>query len=1699
MYYKYLNLKKTRELAASGNNAEKKIPGRRKFMQAMGLGALAWTPVVRLLNSSTEPFILKSSANRLSVYRNGKIAWEISEKYFQPGYSLKVAQGDHSWSVAAEGLCLKYTEFRFSAQIAIFEKDGIWKIQTRIPDFDYFLETDFYDWLDKITGPSANARVYSELVRLNENDLLTLNGNCRMAVSPDWQFTLEGNEIAKLEKDSFTYTNSRIRICPAQKPDEPYLFPSIKEATFVILPAFEGWDQFIADMETGQHRLESNSIQKPDVTITCSTISEKQVKIISAGHKEGCRVTTPALPDQPVELNHVFYFAEYLNDEPSNSYLNGILPAAGIWASNMLGSFRFEKNEALPDFEAFGYGRNFDEIIFEPRLRAFYPNIRGTVAISQEYQDPQRVRITTQQKSTTVNPVQKPTTTTTTTNTNNNQQRTNNNSPNTNNNQQQRTTTPQSPLKNSTIQRTQPSNNQQNSERQPSNQNNTQNNNQRQPSNQTTPSTRQPERQTQQKPPVRVVPQRPVRDVSRKQPEITIEYDDIKFRPKQAIKFRILRPEDLILLEFELHNFSFTNQGQSLYLELDDAKNAGIIVINFQSQHTLEEAYYETTSIPDPEGGTTQQVRLPAKHLRARKSRLVYELPAGHVGFPLIIEELLDWSKFKLRVHPRAWIKIPSLVKIKTPTRLSLDRKTQIPDNKNLRFLDTNSKEYGLRLAQNNRSKASNLAVYNEDEISRVLAPQASTSIKSGFDVSTIKRIDLSVGPVPDLSTSIEAPTLMYISPNQVNDFTHKIQIEFRDVAEARVTSQVINTQLRVLDPLAAGKGEVAELWHTRLGVKLDNGKTSGVVLPQLKTIRALWADDAEKDYKIAKERNYPFLASLDANNRQKLVHTTSNYGIGFTPFPVPVNDLMLTTLGAYLDWHAFFDVPNPQDTYLNIIEWEHIATLGRDHYVKIVEEGYLFPFGHRAAVVKITERKFDNQTKAAVNRQRMFVVVLEKEVLYSAYDPKGDFIEFPFQAVRIETNQTPNIDNPETDETRLISVSSSAGTGRKVVRLPGSTGNTMFNFYINVGGKGFLFDLVATDKEGVEHPFRMPLAFMENRIARDKNLMEKVIAVYQGKESNGYNKVYNEAGFCSQEIAYAESLVDGDTSFETEKIKFDAQIYPVDGEGELKFHPKMKEASVFVKQIDELTGSRQATVIGLEDDKNDGEVFARIISSAVVDFSGGSDKAGGFLMPNMAVTGLSKLQGPVSGELDKLKKLLFIPEEFFKAFEDLPVAKIFGVIEIFSLLLGSSDSPFDLGGMFDDMKNTLKSIKEEIDDLKNEILYLENLAAEAKEEVESQIAELRQAIADKVKELLDALNNSIPRMPNLKTYFTEEAFYAEYKWQPELGGKKIEVIPSLLNVNVDNPSTALSITTKFEKPFSSDKQASLNGVARFEKFGVDIVPLLVVNFNYLEFRSGSSQKTDVKVDINADNPIQFKGVLNFVNNLQSIIPSTGFSDDGPYINLKPTGVTAGFDISIPNVEVGVCMISNISLGACITLPFTGAPLTLGFNFCKRENPFMLTISCFGGGGFFMMVSTLHGIQSIEAAFEFGAAMSLNVGVASGGVSAMGGFYFKMEIVGEEEIVTLTGYLRLNGHLSILGLITLSLEFYLALTAVIYAGKVQKMEGEATLKVKVEVLFFSKTVSVSVRRELKGADADPKFADMIAPDDWQEYCLAFAS
>ena len=60
----------------------------------------------------------------------------------------------------------------------------------------------------------------------------------------------------------------------------------------------------------------------------------------------------------------------------------------------------------------------------------------------------------------------------------------------------------------------------------------------------------------------------------------------------------------------------------------------------------------------------------------------------------------------------------------------------------------------------------------------------------------------------------------------------------------------------------------------------------------------------------------------------------------------------------------------------------------------------------------------------------------------------------------------------------------------------------------------------------------------------------------------------------------------------------------------------------------------------------------------------------------------------------------------------------------------------------------------------------------------------------------------------------------------------------------------------------------------------------------------------------------------------------------------------------------------------------------------------------------------------LEASFEFGATAALDIGVASGEVHIMAGIYFAMQRKEPANVMaaTLSGYLRMGGSLSVLGI-----------------------------------------------------------------------------
>ena len=138
------------------------------------------------------------------------------------------------------------------------------------------------------------------------------------------------------------------------------------------------------------------------------------------------------------------------------------------------------------------------------------------------------------------------------------------------------------------------------------------------------------------------------------------------------------------------------------------------------------------------------------------------------------------------------------------------------------------------------------------------------------------------------------------------------------------------------------------------------------------------------------------------------------------------------------------------------------------------------------------------------------------------------------------------------------------------------------------------------------------------------------------------------------------------------------------------------------------------------------------------------------------------------------------------------------------------------------------------------------------------------------------------------------------------------------------------------------------------------------IKFNSFTFDSKTGAKTSIQPDIDS---VKFLGPLTFINALEDLLSSLG----GPSISVTDGGIEASYSLALPDVGVGVFALQNLALSAGVNIPFDGTPVRVRFGLSSRDNPFILTIDLFGGGGFFSLGIGADGIELIEVSLEFGA------------------------------------------------------------------------------------------------------------------------------
>src|SRR5262249_34840120 len=161
------------------------------------------------------------------------------------------------------------------------------------------------------------------------------------------------------------------------------------------------------------------------------------------------------------------------------------------------------------------------------------------------------------------------------------------------------------------------------------------------------------------------------------------------------------------------------------------------------------------------------------------------------------------------------------------------------------------------------------------------------------------------------------------------------------------------------------------------------------------------------------------------------------------------------------------------------------------------------------------------------------------------------------------------------------------------------------------------------------------------------------------------------------------------------------------------------------------------------------------------------------------------------------------------------------------------------------------------------------------------------------------------------------------------------------------------------------------------------------------------------------------------------------FGGKGPSIQLKSDRITMSYTLGLPPIGVGVFSLEHISITTGLDLPYLDGKPGIEFAFAKRSAPFLLTVEGLSGGGFVHLIIDADGVQMIEGALEFGAQLELSIGVASGAVHIMAGIYFQLK--GSDS--DLTGFVDVGGEVSVLGLISISLDLNLSLSYQVKAGK----------------------------------------------------------
>jgi len=1116
----------------------------------------------------------------------------------------------------------------------------------------------------------------------------------------------------------------------------------------------------------------------------------------------------------------------------------------------------------------------------------------------------------------------------------------------------------------------------------------------------------------------------------------------------------VRRAEDLLVCELELFGLELGGLPPNRVLKRSSGTSRASLVFHFPPQHVAEEAF--SGGLPQEPGLVATRAALP--------SRVAFTIPDDALPVPFQLPAILDLVK-------------------------------------------------GCELS----------VVESADFES----PAASTGcLGVVFTLLNVSQRPALSEPGPD-QTAIELPYRLILSPPSHLGFSHATH------------------------PAGASTSQRIALWHTRLALQPGEESTEKDAIDR--PLRAVWLRQGEgprwspTDPKLPplSATDGPLRTSMNQRDRAEIVHLSGNprlrlqTGRGIDPKPIATSRLALSSLGAWLTSRGAWD---PAPGLFSLVGWSHRATQGRDQFVRIENVGCCFPFGHPSALITETERKFVQAEFPLVRLgdtgERVKTIQFLLVERGSALNVDGIFNPLTEQAVKsFQTSRRLSADGivgPNTWGALIIT--------RKLNHV-GSAVRAIQSQLVSRGAVLAIDGFFGPLTKGAVEAFQNSQGIVVNGIV-DSVTWKLLVQFSQGRSEPAllhkrmFPKILEPVRTfptpqAPEGLAHTMPLhtvelltlvtpdikIPKDTRKPFLLCREDSgapiwfKLRGVDVEGHVVDFPS---PLVFIDS----TRCWHAPTIDAAKKLYDG-ISGRVLRTDGASLALAPGSTGDTTFPCEEVVFSARAAVPMPDPAVNPQRPGFWPE-LVRASVRAPALQIIAAqgnactIEyddnfrknglggdnrgevIAKLTKGSL--PLDFGNQGDRAGALLQPNMAigglsrqqgpvgggKLDEVAAGIFDPKNFFAGAQASLFG-VFTLEQVLA----RITGATEKDMPR---IVTERTGDRLKATITWSPVP-----QSYPPTNSKFVVKENSLVELLTTIETNGGTPKS---DITARIEQFELHLVPpdsFIELDFERVQFTAVAGRKPDVDVVLGE---IRFVGVLSFVQRLRELIPIDGFSDP-PALEVSPSGITSSYSLALPDLAVGVFNLQNLRLGAGFAIPFQAGPLYVRFNFCERHEPFSLTVSMFGGGGFFALVIDPDGVQMLEAALEFGAAVSVDLGVASGGVHVMAGIYFKIE---SHDGAKLSGYFRLGGNVSVLGLISMSVELYLGLT---YEGASGKVAGRAKLTVEIDVFLFSDSVEITCERKFGGSANDPSFRQLMEPyedpdfpgeivNPWHDYCGAYA-